>query len=359
MQDRALPPINMIVQRHGNHAALSGYDRIGDFIPARIFRRVDKLNFWQRVAARLFRRWDRQSGSQWYGRTGLLTELMAGLQWLRRSGQIFHFVYGENSYRYIGQLKRLRRNYIVCTYHTPPQRFAEVVKDREHLRAVDAVIVVSRVSFDLFAALIGPEKVHFIPHGVDTEFFTPPASREQAGASFRCLFVGSHLRDFELLAGVARHFEQSEPEIDFEVITLRMDYHYFDGLTNVKLRNRISDDELRTAYQQADLLVMPLRDATANNSLLEAMACGLPMVVTDLPGVRDYVNEESASFVPVGDSSAFASSILSLRDDPAARARLGEQGREQALTFSFPRVSRMTEDLYLQTIEADQHPGSA
>lgn len=41
-------------------------------------------------------------------------------------------------------------------------------------------------------------------------------------------------------------------------------------------------------YQESDLLVV-LLDSTANNSLLEAMACGMPMVTTDLQGVRDYV----------------------------------------------------------------------
>lgn len=351
MQDRHLPPVNMILQRHGNHASLSGYDRICDFIPARLFRRSKQLTIPQRAVARLLRRWDRQSGSQWYGRSGLVTELRAGLQWLRSSGQIFHFVYAENSYRYIAKLKRFRDNYIVCTYHTPPKRFSEVVKDRDHLQAIDAVIVLSSVSFDLFADLLGPERVHLIPHGVDTDFFTPPSLPRLDGSEFRCLFVGSHLRDFELLARVAAFFEESDPSVTFEIITLKRDFHYFEGLSNVTLRYRISDEELRAAYQKADVLVMPLKDTTANNTLVEAMACGLPIITSDLPGARDYAGEASARFLPVGDCMAVARCILQLRSDPQARADMAEHARTQALQYSFQKVSRMTEDLYLSLVE--------
>jgi glycosyltransferase involved in cell wall biosynthesis len=346
----------MILLRHGNHAALSGYDRICDYIPCRQFRRVEQPSLWQRAIARLLRQLYQASGSLWYGQSGLITELMALPRWLSGSGQIFHFVYGENSYRHMGKLKRLRRNHIVCTYHTPPKRFAEVVRDREHLRDIDAVILVSRVSFDDFAALLGRERVHFIPHGVDTEFFRPPEQAKAERPCFRCLFVGSHLRDFELLAHVARHFESTRPDIEFEVITLKKDYHYFDRIGNVTLRSWITDEELRAAYQNADVLVMPLKDATANNSLLEAMACGLPMIVSDLPGVRDYVDEQSARFVPVGECEALVSNILSLQRDAEARTRMGEQARQQALKFSFPVVARMTEDLYRKVAGARPGP---
>lgn len=116
-----MPTVNMILRRHGHHAQVSGYDRISEHIPAHLIQRVDAVSAWQRLALGLLRPLHSGSGSLWYGRAGLVTEIAAAWQWLRGSNQIFHFVYGENSFRCLGYLKALRRNYVVCTYHTPPQ----------------------------------------------------------------------------------------------------------------------------------------------------------------------------------------------------------------------------------------------
>ena len=352
MSQQNLPTINMIVQRHGNHAAVSGYDRIVDYIPANVINRVRDPNFFQKVVARFLRPLYLRSGSQWYGKQGLVTELIAAIKWMKSSGQIFHFVYAENGFRNIGALKKFRRNHIVCTYHTPPNRFAEVVLDHAHLNAIDAAIVLAKASYGIFEDLLGSDRVHYIPHGVDTEFFRPASHPvvHQSNESFRCLFVGSHLRDFKMLANTARSLERERTDIHFEIITLKMDYHYFEGLSNVTLRRRISDEELRLAYQSSDVLLMPLVDATANNSMLEAMACGLPIVATDLPGVRDYLDENCACMVPLGDGEKFRETILSLLDNPSQRSVLGQRARTKSLEYSLPLIARKTEEVYRQII---------
>ena len=108
----------------------------------------------------------------------------------------------------------------------------------------------------------------------------------------------------------------------------------------------LSDEQLRGVYQQADIFTMPLTDCTANNSLLEAMACGLPIMVSDLPGVRDYVDETTAILVPVGDDQQFGQRLRELISDQALRDRLAKMSRASALEFSFPKVARMTQDVY-------------
>ena len=78
----------------------------------------------------------------------------AARKWFSKKNQIFHFLYGENCHRYLGVLNLIgHRNFIVCTYHTPPERFCQVVQDKAHLKRLDAVIVVSTTQHDFFSEI--------------------------------------------------------------------------------------------------------------------------------------------------------------------------------------------------------------
>lgn len=323
---------------------MSGYDRFADHVDADCIRPVETVTGWRRLLAWILKPLLAETGS-WYGRRGLLTELRAARRWMTANGQIFHFIYGENAYRYLGVLKRLRRNFVVCTYHTPPARFRELFPGRTFLDHVDAVIVLSSESYGFFADLIGKEKVFFTPHGVDTDYFKPAALRPPSDQG-SCVFVGSHLRDFETLAACARALSVSRPQLTVEIVTPQRNHHYFQALGNVTLRHDLSDEELLEVYQRADLCVMPLLDATANNSLLEAIACGLPLVVTDLTGVRDYVDTDCARFVPPGDGPAMARAIEALMEDEETRLALAAGARARAEGYDFAVVAQATEAVY-------------
>jgi glycosyltransferase involved in cell wall biosynthesis len=107
---------------------------------------------------------------------------------------------------------------------------------------------------------------------------------------------------------------------------------------NLELRSGIPEDELLSLYQTASLMVMPFIDATANNALLESMACCLPTVVSDIGAVRDYVSPESSVLVPPFDARTMAEKIIYLLDNPGMRSDIGEQARQQVSKFSWLNV---------------------
>jgi glycosyltransferase involved in cell wall biosynthesis len=73
----------------------------------------------------------------------------------------------------------------------------------------------------------------------------------------------------------------------------------------------IEPETLRDLYQQSTLLFLPLIDAVANNSIVEAMASGLPVVTTDVGGVADYVPKAAGELCPPDDVFSHARAILS------------------------------------------------
>jgi glycosyltransferase involved in cell wall biosynthesis len=122
--------------------------------------------------------------------------------------------------------------------------------------------------------------------------------------------------------------------------------------SRVHWHSGLSDEQLRELYRRADLLVLPLVDCTANNALLEAMACGVPILTTDLPGVRDYAQPACAQVAPPHDAAAMTDAAQALLADPDRRAAMGAAARRDAETrFAWPVVARQWIELYARVCD--------
>lgn len=101
----------------------------------------------------------------------------------------------------------------------------------------------------------------------------------------------------------------------------------------------ISDDKLMAAvYSAADMIVVPSVVENLPNTLLEAMACGLPAVAIEAGGMADAVRDgETGYLVAQGDIVSLAMRLGTLLDDEAARRRMGQAGR-QLIAREFSRV---------------------
>lgn len=105
------------------------------------------------------------------------------------------------------------------------------------------------------------------------------------------------------------------------------------------------------ALERADIFCLPSYREGVPNSLLEATACGLPIVTTDTPGCRDVVTHGvNGLLVPVKDAQAVADSLELLIVDPELRRRMGSAGREIAVNFSNIKVNRETLAVYSKLI---------
>jgi L-malate glycosyltransferase len=92
---------------------------------------------------------------------------------------------------------------------------------------------------------------------------------------------------------------------------------------------RFTEDELPRVYGAAEISVsVPSTDSGRPTSLLEAMASRLPVVLSDVPGIRELVDQdEGAEIVPIRDPAATAEAIVRLLEDPERARRFGERNR--------------------------------
>ncbi|MGC9328803.1 MAG: glycosyltransferase family 4 protein [Candidatus Hinthialibacter sp.] len=100
-------------------------------------------------------------------------------------------------------------------------------------------------------------------------------------------------------------------------------------------------------YRNADIFVLPSRHEGTPNALLEAMACGLPVIVSDAsPGPLEYVkNEEAGLAAPVDDVEALAEALRRLMSDAGLRERLGRRAKELTFNLAPPQAIEVWEQV--------------
>jgi glycosyltransferase involved in cell wall biosynthesis len=111
--------------------------------------------------------------------------------------------------------------------------------------------------------------------------------------------------------------------------------------------------DIATVWQRAHIAVLPSRREGLPKSLLEAAACGRPLVATDVPGCREIaVAGETGLLVPVDDPTALAQAIETLVHDPHLRQHMGQAARRMVETrFSDEIIGQATVDLYRRLID--------
>jgi rhamnosyl/mannosyltransferase len=212
------------------------------------------------------------------------------------------------------------------------------------------------------------DRCRVVPYGVDPARVTllPQDAAGVAGARQRygdriLLFVGV-LRSYKGVDVLLRSMQQVNGHA---VIVGRIaDRDQWGALAadlnvsdRVTFTGELSEDALRVMLHACDVFVLPSvnRLEAFGIAQIEAMACGKPVVSSDLPtGVR-FVNQHGKTglLVPPGDAPALASALNGLLDDGALRERLGVAARDRALQqFSVERMVEKTLDIYRQARSA-------
>ena len=144
------------------------------------------------------------------------------------------------------------------------------------------------------------------------------------------LYVGAlrHIKGADILANVAKQTIAQDRAIQFLIVGPGDPKEFgLDGIPNVTHAGCLPPGEVLDIYSQCDIFALPSRHEGRPNSLLEAMASGLPSVATNLPGIIEILNNESGIIVAKENPQAFFEAILELAQNQERRRMMGQKAR--------------------------------
>jgi glycosyltransferase involved in cell wall biosynthesis len=214
--------------------------------------------------------------------------------------------------------------------------------------------------------LVSPERVSVVPIGVGEEF-SPDAN--EAADRHAARVVASRARAVELLhvgSTIARKRIDSLLSIlaalvprvpDVHLIRVggaftarqqRM-IHEFGLASRISAVDFLDERTLAAVYRRAALVLQPSEREGFGLPLLEAMACGTPVLASDLPVLKE-VGSAAVEYCPVGDTAAWVRTVMALleerRRDPARWSARQAAGRVRARCFTWPQFASRITDIY-------------
>jgi len=243
------------------------------------------------------------------------------------------------------------------------------LENRCYLRKSLRLAAVSPHTSRQIAHYFGRHDVVIVPKGVDTSLFSP-ASRQSLRNSARqklgyssadivLLLVGNdwHNKGLPVLLEVMSRLRH----LPFYLCVVGSDApsEFLPRVQSFRLSDRVQffpeNTEILPFYSAADIYAAPSLEDSFNLPVLEAMACGLPVIVSRLAGMSEYIADgvDGILLDAPEDPRALASSLSLLLQRPELRRSLGENAARKAAQFSWDRQVDA-----IHRLLADSEPGT-
>lgn len=334
--------IIFVHHRSSHHAKKSGYGKLIDYIDGEVV--YGKSGFPYRLAKFIAQRHLQKAGI--YNSSSVLKTIELYKLIKKQNGEktIVHFLNGERDVRHLGFLKkRFPNTSFYATFHKPPNVLKSTITDNSSLKQLDGAIAVGANQVEFLKQWLDLDKVEYIPHGVDTDFFKPNLDLKKKNT---LLFVGQHLRDFETFNNTIPKLTEKIQDLKVNVVLHPGYVSKIEAHPNVEIFTEVDDNRLLRFYQEATALYLPMLDSTACNSILEAMACGLPVITSRVGGNMAYLQNTDSILVEKGDENTLINNTVRLLNDETRLNQLGVLLRGKSKSLNWKEVSLQIERFY-------------
>lgn len=257
---------------------------------------------------------------------------------------------------YLNMSNILEEEYKIWKVPYPP--YNKIVTDRQ-LKAydmADIVVVPSKLSYDSFIKYGYPEKrLRIVPYGVDKNIFKP---QQKEDGIFRALFIGQiRLRKgFQYLLEAWKSLALKKAEVIL-IGSIMPDALYalrsYEKLVDFKIYGPLHDMRLiAAAYKQASIAVFPSIEDGFGMVVTEAMASGLPVVVSENTGAKYLIEHGKEGFIiPIRNPEAIKKAILYFYENENKRIEMGNNARMKIENQIWENYQDSLIEIYKELIE--------
>ena len=208
---------------------------------------------------------------------------------------------------------------------------------------------------------------HLIPHGIDPTFFSPKPPQvdiDKEPGRTRILFfanISERKGIFDLISAfekVASRFPLAELWVagggEQEDVAMKRT-SLLAAHERIRFVGRKTREESVQLLRDADIYCLPSHGEPFGMTALEAMSCGLPLVVTDAGGLASLVDEEGGIKVPVNDPEMLAQALEILIQDAQRRQDMGLHNRKKVVAeYAWDKVIDRLEEVYRISLQSDR-----
>ncbi len=221
-------------------------------------------------------------------------------------------------------------------------------------------VAVSEAAASFLRRAVPSAALEIVPNGVDVSAFSGAEPRTDLPAGRRILWVNrlDAQKGFPVALAAFSKVLVDIPDATLIVVGEGKDRESLrllteQALARVDMRGAVDNAEVPAYHAACEVFVASaVGQESFGIAIVEAMAAGLPVVASDIPGYREVVHDDlDGILVPPRDPEALGGGLARVLREPELAKRLGEAGRERARTFDWPIVVDRLEELYGRAIE--------
>jgi len=215
------------------------------------------------------------------------------------------------------------------------------------------------------------ERVHLLPHGIDTELFSPgPSVQEKTEPTPGPILFLANVVEYKGIFTLIEAFPAVAREVPGIRLQIAGDGNRLDEArrrasrlpcaSQVEFLGRQERADTPALYRNCGVYCLPSFGEPYGGTLVEAMSCGKAVVVTEAGGPPHIVLREGAFFVPVGDAEALSKALIEALRDPVRLKAMGRHNRRVVeKSMSWERVTDRLENIYESVLSGGAAMGRA
>ncbi|MGQ9506348.1 MAG: glycosyltransferase [Candidatus Bathycorpusculaceae bacterium] len=221
------------------------------------------------------------------------------------------------------------------------------------LKECDKIFALSKLEVESLCRFRVPlPKIELIHHGqgVDVNYFTPPSEKKKEKL-FTVLFLGhkSLIKGVPYLLEAWKKLNLKEAKL---IVAGYQDKEFIE-----RYRRKVQFEAPGVVnplkyYHKAHIYILPSLGDSFPRTVLEAMSCGLPVIISDMTGIKDAIEGGREGFiVPARNVDAIAEKILYFYENPSEIRRMGQNAREKAKGYPWKKFSEEVTTKVIQFLE--------